>query len=154
MCYPVFSVATMKESTVSALANFIRSRMRQIGKNQVDVASGAGIKESTLSNILNPKKKSGATIPRPGTIKGLAKALDTEGALLTSLLGYPVGPVGDGDRYEEIARRLPGVPWLADRLSDLMELSEEEFRELMELVDFRRQQRTENRSKPSGRGKG
>jgi transcriptional regulator with XRE-family HTH domain len=137
---------------VSALANFIRSRMRFLGKNQVDIAAGAGIKESTLSNILNPKKKSGSTIPRPATIRGLAKALQTEGALLTSLLGYPVGPVGDDDRYEEIARRLPGVPWLADRLPDLMELSEDEFRDLMEWLDFRRQ--NANRSKSSGRGKG
>jgi len=152
MWYPMPSVATTKESTVSALANFIRSRMKYLGKSQVDIAGMAGIKESTLSNILNPKKEAGSIIPRPGTIKGLAKALQTEGALLTSLLGYPVGPVGDDDRYEEIARRLPGVPWLADRLPDLMELSEDEFRDLMEWLDFRRQ--NVNRSKSSGRGKG
>jgi len=148
------SVAKTEEGMVSALANFIRSRMRFLGKNQSDIAAGAGIKESTLSNILNPKKKSGSTIPRPATIKGLAKALETEGALLTSLLGYPVGPIGDDDRYDEIARRLPGVPWLADRLPDLIELSEDEFRDLMEWLDFRRGQGNANRSKPSGRGKG
>jgi len=154
MCYSMSSVAKAEEVVVSALANFIRSRMRFLGKSQADIAGMAGIKESTLSNILNPKKKSGSTIPRPGTIKGLAKALETEGALLTSLLGYPVGPIGDGDRYEEIVRRLPGVPWLADRLPDLMELSEDEFRDLMQWVDFRRNQKNASRSKPSGHGKG
>jgi len=45
------------------------------------------------------------------------------------------------------------VPWLADRLPDLMELSEDEFRDLMEWVDFRRNHNV-NRPKPSGQRKG
>ncbi len=156
MWYAMRGVERAKESAVSALANYIRSRMKLLERNQTDIAGRAGITESTLSNILNSKKKKdgSSTIPRPETIKGLARALETEGALLTSLLGYPVGPVGDSDRYEEISRRLPGVPWLADRLSDLMELSEDEFHELMEWIDFRRRQGSGSQPRPSGYKKG
>lgn len=145
MWYAVSSPERRKERAVSALADYIKYRMRILGKQQNEIAAAAGITESTLSNILNPKKK---TTPRPETIKGLAKALDTEGALLTSLLGYPIGPTGDAGRYDEIADRLPGVPWLADRLPDLMDLSEEHFQELMKQVDFRRWQDNANQPKP------
>lgn len=149
MWYAVSSPERRKGSAVSALSDYIKYRMKVLGKQQNEVAADAGITESTLSNILNPnKKKKSATVPRPETIKGLAKALDIEGALLTALLGYPIGPTENADRYDEIAHRLSGVPWLADRLPDLMDLPEEHFQELMKLVDFRRWQDSANQPKP------
>lgn len=130
---------------MSALANFIRHRMAVLNKSQADIVHAAKIGQPALSNILTKKN----VRPVPRTIKGLAKALEVEAPLLTSLLGYPTEPIADVDeRLYEVARQLLGAPWLADRVDDLIALPREEFDELMDFLDHKRR-----RNRPGGSGK-
>jgi transcriptional regulator with XRE-family HTH domain len=132
---------------VSALTNFIRHRIKELDKSQAEVAALAGIRESSLSYILSKTDPR----PTPRVIKGLGRALEVHPSVLTSLMGYPVEPIPDvDDRLYEFARQLLGAPWLADRLTDLLRLPQDEFDDLMEWLDFQKSRSGEsgNRSKP------
>lgn len=131
---------------MSRLANFIRERMAARGWSQGQLAAKAAIRDSTLSNILN---KDGV-IPRPDTVKALAEALEVDPPLLTALLGYPIDSSSDpGARYVRLAREIEALPWVAERIDDLLRLSPERFQELMDYLDFRRHRRQSgDRSNP------
>lgn len=127
-----------RDNGVSRLANFLRERMAARGWNQGQLAAKAEIRESTLSNILNKE----GVIPRPDTVKALAKALEIDPPFLTALLDYPIDSSSNpNSRYVRLARELEASPWLAERIDDLLHLSPEEFRELMDYLDFRRRRR-------------
>lgn len=135
---------------MSALANVIREFIEKNDKGvhgQNELADLAGIKRSTLSNIVT---KAGVN-PRPATIKKLAGAMGIEGVVLTALLGYPVQADSEPDgKYVILAHQLQAFPWLVRRLDDFLHLDEAEFQEAMDHLEFRRR-RNADRSSGSAR---
>jgi transcriptional regulator with XRE-family HTH domain len=123
---------------VSALVNFINERMKRLGKNQAQIAAAAGLQPGAISYILTKEAKGGKPVrPEPETIRKLAIGLEVHPSLLTFLMGYPTEPVKDiDDRLYEMAMRLLGAPWLADRIDDFLRLPRSEFDELMKFHDF------------------
>lgn len=123
---------------MSALANVIREFIDNNDKGihgQNELADAAGIRRSTLSNIMTNEN----TIPRPDTVKKLAAAMGVEGVVLTALLGYPVQAEHDPDgKYILLARQLEAFPWLVRRFDDFLKLSEARFLEAMDYLDHRR----------------
>lgn len=120
---------------MSALADVIRRWLEHNSKSQNELARLAGIRTSSLSYIVNKED----ALPKPVTIKKLAAAMDVDGVVLTALLGYPTQPRGQpADEYVELARRLEALPWLVERLNDLLHLDQKEFQEVMDYLDYRR----------------
>lgn len=144
MCYysPSRIAATFyrRGRAMSALVNFIKYRMEQLGKIPAQVADDGELSRSALSYILTEKKKSGKPVrPEPETIRKLAKGLEVHPSVLTSAMGYSVEPIpGIDERLYEIARRLLVAPWVAERIDDFMQLPRSEFDELMRYLDFHR----------------
>ena len=133
---------------MSALANVIRDFIEHNDKGihgQNELADVAGIRRSTLSNIVNKENVN----PRPDTIRKLARAMGVDGVVLTALLGYPVQADGDPDgRFVLLARQLDAFPWLVERLDDFLKLSERRFLEAMDYLDHR-DRRSADRSRRS-----
>lgn len=119
----------------SVLSGYIRRRMRELGiGHQAELARRAGISTGGLSYILNAE----SVLSKPDTIDRLAKALEVEPAELTSRMGYDVDASTPDAMTVRLARAIEARPWLADRKDQLLSLSEEEFHELMDLAEFRR----------------
>lgn len=132
-----------KEAGVpSAVAVFLEAEMKKRGWQPSDLASKAELRPSTLSYILNTPR----AIPRPEAVKALAGALEVDASLITSLAGYPIEASNDPDgRYAVIGRQVSALPWLAERVTDFLALSQEEFQGLMDYLDFRRSRRSPHR---------
>lgn len=126
----------------SAVAVFLEAEMKKRGWQPSDLASKAELRPSTLSYILNT---SGA-IPRPEAVRALAKALGIDASLITALAGYPIEASADPEgRYAILGRQVSALPWLAERVTDFLALSQEEFEELMDYLDFRGSRRSLHR---------
>lgn len=131
---------------MSALANVIREFIEHNDKGirgQNELADTAGIRRSTLSNIVNKENVN----PRPETIRKLAAAMGVDGVVLTALLGYPVQAESEPDgKFVLLAHQLEAFPWLVRRLDDFLKLSERRFLEAMDYLDHR-DRRAADRSK-------
>lgn len=128
---------------MSALADYITRWLRQRGLGQNQLASRAKIRPSTLSNIMTKE----GILPKPKTVKQLASAMGVDGSVLTALIGYPIAQTTDpSDRHLYLARQLDAFPWLTERLDDLMRVSDDEFRELMDYLQFRHRDRSDDQS--------
>lgn len=132
-----------KEGRVpSAVAVFLEAEMKKRGWQPGDLASAADMRPSTLSYILNKPN----SIPRPEAVKALARALEVDASLITALAGYPIEGSADPEgRYAVIGRQVSALPWLAERVTDLLQLSQGEFQELMDYLDFRRSRQSRDR---------
>ena len=128
---------------MSALVNYIRHRMGQLGKLQSQVADDGGLKRQVLSNIMTKEAKGGKPVrPEPDTIKKIAKGLDVHPSILVAAMGYPTDPIaGVDERLYEVASRLLAAPWLVDRIDDLLAVPRDEFDDLMDILDQKRRRR-------------
>lgn len=148
MCYYSPSrtahIAQQRGQPVSPLVNFIQHRMKQLGKSQSQIADDSDVSRGVLSNIMTKEAKGGKPVrPEPETIRKLAVGLEVHPSLLTSLLGYPTDPIpGIDEPVYELAKRIIGAPWLADRIDDFLDLPRSEFDELMNHLDYRRSRRS------------
>lgn len=128
--------------TMSALADYIRLKLNEKNWLPAELARRAKISRGGLSHILN---KDG-NIPKPGTLEKIAGALGVEPVELTSKVGYTVDRVNDpGSRDVRLARAIVDRPWMAARQELLLSLSQDEFDELMDEVEFRRKRRKNRR---------
>jgi transcriptional regulator with XRE-family HTH domain len=127
-----------EKQAISVLAAYLRSELDSRGWTVSDLSRSADIAHSTLSHILNKPD----VLPTPETIVKIASALGVEAADLTSKIGYAVDRASTPDvRLIRLARSIADRPWLADRADLLLRLSPEEFDELLDLIEFRRNRR-------------
>lgn len=147
----------LRSGAVSRLVEYIKHRMEELKRLPSEVADKGELKRQSFSHILNKEendakkgKQSKPVRPEPETIRKIAKGLDVEPALLTALMDYPTEPIeGIDPRYYEIAQRLEGAPWLANRMEDLLSLPRTEFEEVMNHLDYRLDQRRKARQNNS-----
>ena len=126
------------------LANFLKRRMKLVNVGQKDLTDKFSISKGTVSRWL--RGNIGAS-PKLPTFVAFSEALQTPLGQLLEQAGYPIDqPTEPSDRHLHLARKLDAYPWLAERLDDLMRVSDVEFRELMEYVEFRRRGQSDDRS--------
>jgi transcriptional regulator with XRE-family HTH domain len=125
-------------------ANFLRRRMRLVDVEQKDLTDTFSISKGTVSRWLNGNIGAAPQMP---TFVAFSAALQTPLVQLLEQAGYPIEwPTEPSDRHLRLARKLDAYPWLVERLDDLMRLSDDEFQELMEYVEFRRLGQSDDQS--------
>ncbi len=123
------------KSAVSTLASFLRSELERRGWSQNQLANKAGVRESTVSNILN---KPGGVRSKPQTLRKLAAALEIPESDLTEHIGYSIeGASTPDDRHLRMARLIDSLPWLAMGVEKWLQLPANEQEEILELIEFR-----------------
>lgn len=133
-------------SVVSSLLNALNAEMAKKNWDPADLARKSGVPKTTLHNILHNE----TVRPQPKTLNKLAAALGIEPAVLAAHAGYPVDNVTDPDaRSVRLARAIEVRPWLTQRQDLLLALSEEEFHELMDEAEYRRQRRKDRQGRNS-----
>lgn len=121
------------------IAHFIDAEMARQGIDAAELARRSGLDPSVISKILT--KKGNPTLPKPATIRALAKGFGIDGGFLTAILGYPIEVTQQtAENYAQLARELTAFPWLVERWPELVALSPAEFSEAMDYVAFRRRQ--------------
>lgn len=125
-----------EDRVASTLAAYLRREIKSRGQNPSSFARKAQIPITTLNYILNtPDAK-----PTPAVLEKIAAGLGIEPAELTSKIGYTVDKIKNPDgKTVRLARAIADRPWMAARQDLLLSLSEEEFDQLMDEVEFRRQ---------------
>lgn len=151
----MYGTIRREETTVSALASYLRLKMDEKGWDAAQLARKAEVPTTTLHNILHRKDPR----PQPVTIRKLAGALGVSAARLTSLTGYPIDDApGAEERHLRLARLIDSLPWLGVGVEKILQLSPEEQEDILDLIERRliRRQRDQEkpRSKPEDDGTG
>lgn len=124
---------------MSALAGYLRTKMKERGWSQSQFAGLAEIRESTLSNLLNNPD----VLPKPETLHKLAVALDVPEAQLTALTGYAIDGAPDlDDRYLRLARLMQTLPWLETGVEKWLQLPEAEQDDILTQIEYRLSRRS------------
>jgi transcriptional regulator with XRE-family HTH domain len=114
----------------SRLSQYLRDEITRRGWLNKDLAQAAGLKEGSLSYILNNP----TSIPRLDTLQALATALDVPLTRLIQLCGYPL----ESDRFsledEQALAHLRSTPLMAVLLGKLMDMPDPARRYLLVLV--------------------
>lgn len=125
---------SIKNLTASALAGYLRKELADRNLSQAQLASMAGIRESTLSNLLNKPN----VLPKPETLRKLATALNVPEAQLTALAGYAIdGAPGLADRYLRMARLIQTLSWLESGVEKWLQLPENEQEDILFQIESR-----------------
>ena len=117
---------------MSPLANVLWAALRQRGWDATDLVKASGVPKQTVSNILNDVNKGAPKVP---TLAKLAKALDipTEQLVVVAAKTQPAGSVTDVTRAAILLER---VPWMAQGIDRIAELSEAEFRQWLDFAEY------------------
>lgn len=122
------------------IARFIEAELARQGIDAAELARRSELHPSVISKILT--KKGAPTLPKPATIRALARGFGIDGGFLTAILGYPIEVTHQtAENYAQLAQEITASPWLLERWPELVALSPEEFSEAMDYVAFRRHQR-------------
>lgn len=118
---------------VSALAGYVRARLKELDKSQNWLAHEAGISESTVSNFLKNNVR-----PTPRVLRLIAKPLGVPEARLTALAGYAIDEGADpSDPVLRLARQIHEAPWLSEGVEKWMQLPPIDQEEILRQIDFR-----------------
>jgi transcriptional regulator with XRE-family HTH domain len=103
---------TRPRDSGSRLASFVQSRRKDLGLNQSEVYTRAGMSRSAWHHIETGQTKK----PQDKTINRIAKALEVDPDQVRSVLGLPrrgIEPWDSGPRWDEGARWDSGSRWIA-----------------------------------------
>jgi transcriptional regulator with XRE-family HTH domain len=114
----------------SRLSQYLRDEISRRGWLNKDLAQAAGLKEGSLSYILNNP----TSIPRLDTLQALATALDVPLTRLIQLCGYPLEPERFSLEDEQALAQVRATPHMAVLLDKLMDMPDTARRYLLVLV--------------------
>jgi transcriptional regulator with XRE-family HTH domain len=125
---------------MSALARYLRAKMKEQGLTQSQLAGKAELSESALSYLLNNPD----VLPKPDTLNKLAGALGVAEAQLTALTGYAIEGAPDLDeRQARLSRLMQALPWLESGVEKWLQLPEDEQDDILNQIEYRLNRQTQ-----------
>lgn len=107
-------------------------------QNEVDhssirkVAKRIGIAPTTVTSIAKRKRQ---RMPDVDTLRAIA---DAYGFTLPVVVEMAGAALGDTERYTKFARELELHPWLTEKWDELTRMTQDEFREAMDYLEWRK----------------
>lgn len=123
--------------TAMDLAEFLKNEHAKV-RSYRKMALHIGIAKTTVENIAKGRIR---TMPEVETLQHIA---DAYGMTLPTVVGMAGAMLGDNSRYQVLARQMEAHPWLSERFDELTKLTEAEFQEAMDYLEWRKRHPASN----------
>lgn len=123
------------------LGSYLSSQLRQRGMDAKSFAQHSKIPEATISRIINGSQKQ-----KMATLLKIADGLDVPPIEVLTVAGYDLDGESDDKKLTRLNRLVEALPWLSSGLPKIAELSESEFAEILQYIEFRQFRRKRDQS--------